>query len=101
MKKAYERRVEVQGEVLQGKSIQSADSELTAKLLSANLRVVWPNLYQLEFGLLQFSHRPWTDVLRRGACGWFWAVWLTVHLTVKNRYIAWNGSQQAKRLREE
>jgi hypothetical protein len=34
--KAYERRVEVQGGVLQGKSIQSADSELTAKLLSAN-----------------------------------------------------------------
>jgi hypothetical protein len=34
--KAYERRVEVQGEALQGKSIQSADSELTAELLSAN-----------------------------------------------------------------
>jgi hypothetical protein len=33
--------------------------------------------------------------------GGFGAGWLTVHLTLKTGYIAWNGLKQAKRLTEE
>jgi hypothetical protein len=63
---------------------------------------IWSSLYRSEFGLLQFSHRAWTDVLRRGACGWFWRSLaycpFTVHLTPENGYIPWTGLKQAKRL---
>jgi len=59
-------------------------------------------LYRSEFGLLQFSHRAWTDAQRcdslRTVFGSFSYCPFTVHLVPKIGYIRWNWLKQAKRL---